>query len=121
MKLSEYQQAVARTCATQEAGQAETLKLALVGLQDELGEVAGPLKKYLWHGHPMDHAHLQEELGDLLWYLTTLCNALDIALLDVMQGNMDKLQQRYPDGFSLERSRCRENEHDQKTQKGANQ
>ena len=42
MNLTEYQQAVARTCATQEAGQAETLKLALVGLQDELGEVAGP-------------------------------------------------------------------------------
>jgi NTP pyrophosphatase (non-canonical NTP hydrolase) len=108
MNLSDYQQAVARTCATREAGQAETLKLALVGLQDELGEVAGPLKKYLWHGHPLDYAHLQEEIGDLLWYLATLCNALDIALLDVVQGNLDKLQQRYPHGFSPEQSLKRE-------------
>ena len=109
MKLYEYQEAVQRTCATSDPH--ETIKLALVGLQDELGEIAGPLKKYLWHGHvDLDRAHLQDELGDVLWYLTTLCTALDISLEQVLAGNIEKLRQRYPDGFSCQRSLHRSEE-----------
>lgn len=106
--LHDYQEAVTRTCAT--ADLQETLKLALVGLQDELGEIAGPLKKYLWHGHGLDRSHLQDEVGDVLWYLATLCNALGIALEEALQGNIEKLQGRYPDGFSCQRSRTRPSE-----------
>ena len=102
MNIQDYQQAVRRTCATAE--RAETLKLALIGLQDELGEVAGPLKKHLWHGHPLDGAHIQDEVGDLLWYLATLCNALELSLAEALQANLEKLRQRYPEGFSSQRS-----------------
>lgn len=102
MNVQTYQQAVKRTCTTTQ--EQETIKLALIGLQDELGEVAGPLKKYLWHGHPLDITHLQDEIGDVLWYLTTLCNTLGIDLEQVIQANIDKLAKRYPDGFSSERS-----------------
>jgi NTP pyrophosphatase (non-canonical NTP hydrolase) len=105
MDISEYQEATRRTCNLTE--QAEMLKLALIGMQDELGEIAGPLKKYLWHGHELDHAHIQDEIGDLCWYLATLCNALDISLAEAFQGNIEKLWKRYPDGFSSERSRNR--------------
>ena len=109
MKLYEYQQAVKRTCATSDPH--ETIKLALVGLQDELGELAGPLKKYLWHGHAdLDRVHLQDEVGDVLWYLATLCNALDISLEDALEGNVEKLRRRYPDGFSTQSSLHRRGE-----------
>jgi NTP pyrophosphatase (non-canonical NTP hydrolase) len=100
--LEQYQQAVTRTCATTE--QEETLKLALIGLSDELGEVAGPIKKYLWHGHHLNRVHLLGEVGDVLWYLATLCNALEISLTDALHANLRKLSRRYPDGFSSERS-----------------
>lgn len=120
MNIEEYQQAVKRTCATEE--DKETLKMGLVGMLDELGEVmlpliyilglqvtlkeiAGPLKKHLWHGHELESKeHLEEELGDTFWYLTSICNGLDINLGRVLQKNVDKLQKRYPDGFSSERS-----------------
>jgi NTP pyrophosphatase (non-canonical NTP hydrolase) len=82
----------------------DTIKLALIGLQDELGEIAGPIKKHLWHGHTLDTDHIQDEVGDLLWYLATLCNSLGISLEDALQGNVAKLQKRYPDGFSSEKS-----------------
>ncbi len=109
MKLYEYQEAVKRTCVTSDPH--ETMKLALVGLQDELGEIAGPLKKYLWHGHTaLDRAHLQDELGDVLWYLATLCNALDILLEAALEGNIEKLRKRYPQGFSCQRSLYRTSE-----------
>jgi NTP pyrophosphatase (non-canonical NTP hydrolase) len=105
MNLHEYQAAITRTCATTDLQ--DTLKLALVGLFDELGEIAGPLKKYLWQGHDLDTAHLQEEVGDVLWYLATLCNALSLTLDAALAGNLAKLQKRYPDGFSVKHSRDR--------------
>ncbi len=108
MNISEYQDAVIRTCVTTNLH--ETLKLALVGLQDELGEIAGPLKKYLWHGHPLDSSHLHEEVGDVLWYLAMLCNALGLSLEDALADNLTKLQRRYPQGFSPEDSLHRTSE-----------
>lgn len=106
MNLSDYQKEVARTCATSE--HAETVKMALVGLADEVGEVAGPLKKYLWHGHELAEAKLLDELGDVLWYIATLANEFDISLDEVIEKNVKKLRNRYPDGFSSERSINRE-------------
>ena len=106
MNLTEYQYAVLRTRATTD--RLDTLKLAVMGLCDELGELAGPLKKYLWHGHGLDTAHLSEEVGDVLWYLATLCNALGLSLQEALTQNIAKLQRRYPHGFSTEASRTRE-------------
>jgi NTP pyrophosphatase (non-canonical NTP hydrolase) len=110
MNLSEYQVAITRTCATTDPQ--DTLKLALVGLFDELGEIAGPLKKYLWQGHDLDMAHLQEEVGDVLWYLATLCNALGLSLEEALAGNLQKLERRYPDGFSCAASLNRSTKED---------
>jgi NTP pyrophosphatase (non-canonical NTP hydrolase) len=101
MTISEYQEAVKRTCATEGA---DVLKLALIGVSGELGEIAEPVKKHLWGGHELDRNHLQEEIGDLCWYLATLCNGLGVSLSDAMQENIEKLLRRYPDGFSVERS-----------------
>jgi NTP pyrophosphatase (non-canonical NTP hydrolase) len=100
--LDEYQNAIRRTAAPLERD--ELLKLALIGLADELGEVIGPVKKYLYHQHELDLLHLEEEIGDLCWYLGTLCNALDLSLFDALTTNIAKLKRRYPDGFSQERS-----------------
>ncbi len=100
--LDEYQQAIRRTAAPLERD--DLVKLALIGLVDELGEICGPVKKHLYHQHELDLLHLEEEIGDLCWYLGTLCNALDLSLFDALTTNVAKLKRRYPDGFSPERS-----------------
>jgi NTP pyrophosphatase (non-canonical NTP hydrolase) len=100
--LDEYQNAIRRTAAPLDRD--ELVKLSLIGLTDELGEVVGPLKKYLYHQHELDLLHLEEEIGDLCWYLGTLCNALGLSLFDALTTNIAKLKRRYPDGFSPQRS-----------------
>jgi hypothetical protein len=42
------------------------------------------------------------------WYLAETAYALDIPLEEVLQGNIDKLKKRYPEGFSTQRSIHRE-------------
>ena len=52
-------------------------------------------------------AKLAKELGDIAWYLAEAATALDMPLGDILQGNIDKLRARYPEGFKAERSRIR--------------
>ena len=79
-----------------------------LGLCGESGEVADYLKKYIFHGHPLDLEVVKEELGDVLWYVALCCNAINVSMEDVMQLNIDKLKKRYPDGFSESASINRE-------------
>jgi NTP pyrophosphatase (non-canonical NTP hydrolase) len=102
MNIADYHDAVQRTCVTTDRD--DIIKLTLIGLQGELGEIADPLKKHLWHGHEVDLAHLQEEIGDVMWYLATLCTALDIALAETLIHSVEKLFRHYPMGFSSKRS-----------------
>ena len=48
-----------------------------------------------------------EELGDVAWYLAVLCDAIDSDLDTVMEENLKKLEQRYPEGFDPYRSQHR--------------
>ncbi len=43
----------------------------------------------------------------MAWYLAETAYALDIDLEIVFQGNIDKLKNRYPEGFDIERSKNR--------------
>lgn len=76
----------------------------IMGLCGESGEAADIVKKAVFHNHPLDTEELKKELGDVMWYVAMCCNALNISLDDVMQGNIDKLKKRYPEGFSTEAS-----------------
>jgi len=82
----------------------DKLTLSALGLAGESGEVADSIKKVLYQGHHLDIMHIVEELGDVLWYLTLACNAVECTLEDVMNVNVAKLRERYPDGFDPQRS-----------------
>ena len=71
-----------------------------LGLTGEAGEVAEYIKKAVFHRHELDREKLKKELGDVLWYTAALCTNLGFNLEDVMALNIEKLQERYPDGFS---------------------
>lgn len=73
----------------------------------EAGEVAEQVKKHFFHGHELDKRHMIEELGDVAWYLAVLCNAIGSDLDTVMEENLKKLEQRYPEGFDPYRSQHR--------------
>lgn len=80
-----------------------------LGLTGESGEVADLVKKTIFHGHKFSYStEIKEELGDALWYIALICNALHISLEEVMEQNIEKLKKRYPKGFSEEASRNRQ-------------
>lgn len=79
-----------------------------LGLCGEAGEVAEQVKKHYFHGHALDKRHMIEELGDVVWYLAVLCDAIGSDLQTVMQANLTKLEKRYPQGFDPYRSQHRD-------------
>ncbi len=107
MDFASYEAAASRT-APRPGSQREALLLAGLGLAGEAGEVADHFKKVAFHGHELDASHVAEELGDILWYAAFAARAVGTTLDEVAAENIRKLERRYPDGFSAERSRRRE-------------
>jgi len=102
-----YQDAAARTI-NGSLDIADQIKSATLGLVGESGELAEHYKKYFYHGHPHDVGLVVKEAGDVLWYLAAICTAEGISLNDIAQANIDKLWQRYPNGFNTHDSIKRE-------------
>lgn len=75
-----------------------------LGIAGEAGEVADILKKTLHHGHQMNREAMKKELGDVLWYLQAIADRYGLTLSEVAEANVQKLLERYPEGFSSERS-----------------
>lgn len=71
---------------------------ACIGMSGELGEVHDAIKKYVFHGKPLDKTKIIEELGDKYWYDTAFLALMDISLADVLMANKIKLDSRYRDG-----------------------
>lgn len=74
------------------------------GLAGEVGEVCDAVKKYKYHGHEEDSEHLKKELGDVCWYIALGCTLLHIDMSQILYENIKKLEERYPNGFSTEKS-----------------
>lgn len=80
--------------------QSEELICGAMGLNGEAGEVVDLLKKYIFHGHKFVKEDLVKELGDVLWYVALICDSLGIPMEEVMEKNIKKLKERYPEGFT---------------------
>ncbi|MEA2008209.1 MAG: nucleoside triphosphate pyrophosphohydrolase family protein [Chloroflexota bacterium] len=107
LSFNEYQKLAERTSGAGGDGE-RRLMVSALGLAGEAGEFANLIKKMTAHGHPLDVDALGEELGDVLWYLAEAASACGIDLGTVGEKNIEKLRQRYPNGFSEERSLNRE-------------
>lgn len=98
MQVNEYQKAAMATL-NPALDKKDVLINSVMGLCGESGEAIGIVKKWLMQGHELDREHLVRELGDVAWYLAEAATALDVPLEAVFQGNLDKLRQRFPNGF----------------------
>lgn len=107
MTINEYQKLAMTTLSPSVSTKKDALINGVMGLCGESGEAIDIVKKWLAQGHELDREHLIKELGDVAWYLAETAAALDVSLEDVLQGNIDKLKKRYPDGFEAGRSQVR--------------
>lgn len=71
------------------------------GLGSEGGEFQEIIKKVLFQGKPLDSDtvfHMKRELGDIIWYWSNACRALNLDPNEVIAENVRKLESRYPGG-----------------------
>jgi len=78
------------------------LNHAALGVAGEAGEFVDSVKKSLIYGRPLDTANLQEELGDMLWYIALAARSLDVSLSQIAEDNITKLRKRYPEKYTDE-------------------
>ena len=79
----------------------ERLLTGAVGINSEGGEIMEIVKKLIFQGKKWDDEtiyHLKRELGDVCWYITQCCIALDVSMDDIIKMNVEKLEKRYPGG-----------------------
>lgn len=73
----------------------ELQSFAVMGLNEEAGEVAGLACRECYKKIPMPRYKWLEELGDVLWYLTAATMAKGLTLEELWQYNVEKLEGRY--------------------------
>ena len=96
MTINEYQK-LAMTTLNPALSEKDVLINGVMGLCGESGEAIDIVKKHLAQGHELDREHLIKELGDIAWYLAEVAYVLGVPLEEVLQRNIDKLRQRYPE------------------------
>lgn len=67
---------------------------AVVGLNEEAGEVGGLLKKQVFRGKHKTQDQWTSELGDVLWYLVATATLMGINMEDIWRYNCGKLEER---------------------------
>ncbi|WIM99966.1 nucleoside triphosphate pyrophosphohydrolase family protein [Actinoplanes oblitus] len=96
MEMTAYQHTAAKTIQPLPNG-GDPVIVALLGLAGESGAALTAYKKHLRDGpaHPEFRAHMREELGDILWYLSTVAHHLDLDLAELATANLSKITDRW--------------------------
>jgi len=87
------------------------LSTAAIGMGSEAGEFQEIVKKIIFQGKEYSEDtrfHMKRELGDVLWYVANAATAIGYTLDEIVEGNIAKLESRYPNGFEVYRSENRE-------------
>lgn len=75
-------------------GDGHLIHMAL-GVAGESGELVDAIKRYAIYRKPIDKDNIKEELGDLLWFIEGVCQAVGFTKEECMEANIEKLKQRY--------------------------
>lgn len=98
-----YREAIERTMNS-DLNDKEKVLMLLLGMAGEIGEIVDGMKKVLFHNHPLSLEDLTEELGDFEYYMQHFKKHFGISDERVYMVNIQKLQKRYPQGFSSKAS-----------------
>lgn len=104
MHITRYADAVRSTADYPRKGSRsnEAISYTALGLAGEVGEVANQVKKIARDDGgvqtPERHAKLRDEIGDVFWYLFSLCDEVGVTPEEAMSENIAKLQKRKAEG-----------------------
>lgn len=94
----EYQNAAQRTLPILLEGK-DNINHMLFGLMTEVGELVDTHKRALAYKTELDMLNIEEEMGDILWYLAGLATFYKLSLNNVASKNIAKLRTRFPEKF----------------------
>ena len=107
MEYNTYSELASRTMADLGYRQKDNLHMVL-GMVDELGEIAKIFKAELAYNKKIDYVNLEEEVGDLMWFVSNLCRTNNLDMGKVLDKNIAKLKVRYPDKYSDDKANNRD-------------
>lgn len=99
MPVTSYEEFVQRLFAKRNKG-VDGYMHAAVGISGEAGELLDAVKKVWVYEKPIDIVNIVEELGDLEFYMQALRSLLGVTREEVIQANVEKLNRRYPGGYT---------------------
>jgi NTP pyrophosphatase (non-canonical NTP hydrolase) len=94
MQLGEYQ---ARAKKTDKIPSKHAKIVPLLGLVGEVGTLQTEYKKYLrdGDGYEVYEEQVAEELGDILWYVSTVATSYKLDLGKIAKDNIEKIESRW--------------------------
>lgn len=104
MTGEEYNELARRTASEKQ----DNLNHYVLGLTTEVGEIAHLHKAQEVYGKPFEKREMLLELSDLCWYITNIIHLLDSSWEEVWRLNVEKLRERYPDGFTEQAAQAKE-------------
>jgi NTP pyrophosphatase (non-canonical NTP hydrolase) len=116
MDLREYQERAKNTDRNPSTDPADqkAIMIPLLGLAGEAGELLSEYKKFLRDGdtHLLFRDRFEEELGDMLWYLSNVATKFGLSLGEIAVKNLAKCEQRFgqPQGAAVSDAKFPEGE-----------
>ena len=98
MNLTEYQKFCERTAKKDFSSDTEEIMTWGLGVSGEAGDIAGCIKKTFAHKKNQEQG-IKENIGDTLWYMAMICNFFKWDMSEVLQENINKLNERFSEGF----------------------
>lgn len=99
MQLNEYCKWTENTCAKLDNTVLDTCHM-LMGMTTEVGELTDCFKKQLAYDKDVDWVNVSEEIGDLMYYISSFCRMNNLDLEKILETNVAKLETRYPNKFT---------------------
>ncbi len=102
MDFNKYQVRAAFTIQDYTKEKETSSLIPFLGLIGEAGSVISELKKSLRDGDTYTNYNnkLKEELGDVLWYVSTIATQYNLDLEDIAKENLDKIMDRFDNSTS---------------------
>lgn len=79
MKINDYVQWTENTCASLETTKLDTIHM-LFGISTEIGELTDVFKKHMAYNREIDWVNVEEEIGDLMFYIASFARIVGINL-----------------------------------------
>lgn len=105
ISCTEYQEFASNALQHKFKGETGLYGFAL-GLGGETGEVLDAIKKReFYERKDIPIEHIEEELGDVMWYIANICTRYGLSLDSVLAKNVKKLNERYQKLYEQERNK----------------